>query len=56
MADRFGTILGTTLILVMAAGPAMAGVAVRLPEPATLSLFGLGAAGAFIAKRFIRRK
>jgi hypothetical protein len=29
---------------------------VSLPEPATMSLFGLGAAGAWVAKRFIRRK
>ena len=55
MTDKFVTMVGTTLILVMVAAPAMAGV-VRLPEPATMSLFGLGVAGAFVAKRFIKRK
>jgi hypothetical protein len=57
MIDRIATMIGATLILVTVAGPAMAGVPhSRLPEPATMSLFGLGVAGALIAKKFIGRK
>jgi hypothetical protein len=58
MLDRIVTIAGTTLILVMVAGPTIAGPLLipRLPEPASMSLFGLGVAGAFIAKKFIGRK
>jgi hypothetical protein len=56
MIDRIVTITGAALALVMVAGPAMAVAAVAVPEPATMTLFGLGAAGAFIAKRFVGRK
>jgi PEP-CTERM motif-containing protein len=55
MMDRIVTMLGTILILLTVVEPAMAQVQ-RLPEPASMSLFGLGAAGAFVAKRLIRRK
>ncbi len=55
MIDRILTIVGATLILVVVAGPAMAGIA-PLPEPGTMTLFGLGVAGAFVARRFINRK
>ena len=54
--DRIVTIVGTGLILVATAAPAMAVPVGRLPEPATMTLFGLGVAGAYVAKRFIRRK
>jgi PEP-CTERM motif-containing protein len=58
MLDRIVTIAGTTLILVMVAGPTIAGplLITRLPEPASMSLFGLGVAGAFVARKFIKRK
>ena len=56
MIDRIVTIAGAALGLALVAGPAMAGFAVRVPEPATMSLFGLGAAGAFVARKFIRRR
>jgi len=54
MIDRIVTTVGLALVLVATAAPAMASTA--LPEPATMSLFGLGAGGAWLAKRFIRRK
>ena len=57
MIDRITTIVGTALSLVAVAGPAMAGIAVtHVPEPATMSLFGLGVAGAFVARKFTGRK
>ena len=46
-----------TLALVTTVAPAFAGVAVvPVPEPATMTLFGLGAGGVYLAKRFIGRK
>jgi hypothetical protein len=58
MMDRIVTIVGTVLILAAATGPAMAGFfpVGRVPEPATMTLFGLGVAGAYVAKRFLNRK
>ena len=56
MTDRIVTIAGAALGFALVAGPAMAGLTVRVPEPATMSLFGLGVAGAFVARKFIRRK
>ena len=56
MTDRIVTIAGAVLGLALVAGPAMAGAVVRVPEPATMSLFGLGAAGAFVARKFVGRK
>lgn len=56
MTEKLVTIVGTTLILVTVAGPAMAGIPVAVPEPATMTLFGLGAAGAFVARKLIGRK
>jgi hypothetical protein len=55
MIDRMVTIVGAALSLVAVSEPAMAAIA-QVPEPATMSLFGIGAAGAFVAKRFVRRK
>ena len=52
--DRFLTRLTAAIALVLAAGPAFATTAV--PEPATMSLFGVGVAGLIIARRFRRRK
>lgn len=54
MIDRIVTILGVSVGLALLAMPAMAIFAI--PEPATMSLFGLGVAGAFIARKLINRK
>ena len=56
MTSKIVTIMGATLIFLTVAEPAMAAVAIQVPEPATMSLFGLGVAGAFIARKFIGRK
>jgi hypothetical protein len=48
-------IIVATLVLVGTAAPAFAG-AIQVPEPATMTLFGLGAGGAYLVKRFISRK
>jgi len=46
-----------SLALVTSVAPAFAGIAiVQVPEPATMTLFGLGAGGVYLAKRFIGRK
>ena len=55
MIDRIVTILGISVALGLLATPAMAQL-VTVPEPATMSLFGLGVAGAFIARKLINRK
>jgi hypothetical protein len=50
-------IIVAALVLVGTVGPALAGVStVRVPEPATMTLFGLGAGGAYLIKRFASRK
>ena len=49
-------IIVATLVLVGTVGPAFAGTPVQLPEPATMTLFGLGAGGVYLVKRFIGRK
>jgi PEP-CTERM motif len=54
MTRQLTTVLGTAILLAMATGPALAGV--RLPEPASMTLFGVGVAGAYLAKRLIGRK
>jgi len=53
--DRF---IVAALVLASSAAPAFAGVGgpVVVPEPATMTLFGLGAGGAYLVKRFIGRK
>jgi len=48
-------IITAALILVVTAAPAFAGT-ISVPEPATMTLFGLGVGGAYLAKRFIGRK
>jgi hypothetical protein len=50
-------LIAAVLVLAGSAAPAFAGdVIVVVPEPATLTLFGLGVGGAYLAKRFIGRK
>ena len=51
MSDR---IITTALILLATAAPAFASI--TLPEPTTVSLFGVGVCGAYLAKRLIGRK
>ena len=50
--DRF---IVAALVLVGTVGPAFA-TAIAVPEPATMTLFGVGAGGAYLVKRFIGRK
>jgi hypothetical protein len=47
-----------TMALVMAAGPAFAGIpdAIAVPEPGTITLFGTALAGAYIIRKFKGRK
>jgi hypothetical protein len=49
-------IIATALILAVSAVPALAGTITTVPEPATMTLFGLGAGGAYLVKRFVGRK
>ena len=57
MTSRIVTMMGTALIILTVAEPAMAAVVpIQVPEPATMTLFGLGVAGAFIAKKLIGRE
>jgi hypothetical protein len=53
MMDR---IILSALALMASAAPALAGTTTQLPEPATMTLFGLGAGGVYLVKRFIGRK
>jgi len=49
-------IIVATLVLVGTVGPAFAGSLIQVPEPTTMTLFGLGAGGVYLVKRFIGRK
>ena len=49
-------IIAAALVLLGSAAPALAAAAIQVPEPATMTLFGLGAGGAYLVKRFIGRK
>ncbi len=49
-------IIVATLALMASVAPAFAGAVVQVPEPATMTLFGLGAGGVYLAKRFVGRK
>ena len=48
-------IIVAALLLTGTAAPAFAGI-ISVPEPATMTLFGIGAGAAYLAKRFISRK
>ena len=52
MFNRVGTVVGTGLFFALMAGPALAGVPVPLPEPATITVFGIAAVGALVARKF----
>ena len=57
MTNRIVTIAGAALGLALITGPVMAQpVPLQVPEPATMTLFGLGVAGAFIARKLTGRK
>jgi PEP-CTERM motif-containing protein len=57
MTSRIVATMGTALIFLTVAAPAMAAVApIQVPEPASMTLFGLGVAGAFVTRKFIGRK
>lgn len=59
MIDRIVTIIGASCGFALLVMPAMAIAADSgqpLPEPATMSLFGLGVAGAFVVRKLINRK
>jgi hypothetical protein len=49
-------IVAVVLLLVGTSAPAFAGTIIAVPEPATMTLFGVGAGAAYLAKRFIGRK
>jgi hypothetical protein len=53
-AEEMDRIILAALALVGTAAPAFA--TVTLPEPATMSVFGLGLGGAYLIKRFRGRK
>jgi hypothetical protein len=55
MKTRVLVSLAEGLALAMVAVPAMAGAA-RVPEPASISLLAVGIGGAYVAKKFFRRK
>ena len=48
-------ILGCIALSVLPAAPALAGE-VGIPEPATITMFAVGAAGAFIARTLVHRR
>jgi hypothetical protein len=56
MTDRIVTLACTAIGFALITGPAVAGLPIGVPEPATMSLFGVGVAGAFIARKLIRRR
>ena len=52
---RFSLLIGSVAAFTFAAAPAFAG-AVVVPEPATITIFAVGAAGALVVRTLIRRK
>jgi len=47
---------GMSLVMAMAAAPAIAGTPIHVPEPASMSLLAVGMGGAYVARKFFRRK
>jgi hypothetical protein len=57
MFNRIATVTVASLLFALSVAPAFAGQLIpRLPEPTTMTLFGLGIGGAFIAKKLFGRK
>lgn len=56
MLNRLGTLTLGVVIAALAAGPSFAGTSIRVPEPATITIFGAGLAGAFVARKLFGRK
>jgi hypothetical protein len=44
------------LILAIDTGPALAGIVVKIPEPTTLGIFGSGALGVYVIRKFMGSK
>jgi PEP-CTERM motif-containing protein len=55
MKSRLLVCLAEGFAIAMVAIPAMAGT-VRVPEPASMSLLAVGMGGAYVARKFFRRK
>ena len=54
--DRIATVTIASLCFALTVGPALADGIRGVPEPTTMTLFGLGVGGAYIAKRVFGRK
>ena len=53
--SKLSTIVSLVALSLVSAAPAFAQV-IDVPEPATISLFAVGAAGAVVARKLMRRK
>ena len=53
--SKLSTIVSLVALSLVSAAPAFAQLE-QIPEPATISLFAVGAAGAIVARKFMRRK
>lgn len=58
MLKRLGTPALSVAIAALAVGPSFAGPfdAIQVPEPATISIFGVGLASAYVARKLFGRK
>jgi len=57
MTNRIVVCIAEGFAVAMMAMPAMAGqVVIHVPEPASMSLLAVGVGGAYVAKKFFRRK
>ena len=59
MLNRIAPVTAASVFFTLTVGPVFAGFFVpptRVPEPTTMTLFGLGVGAAFVARRFFGRK
>ena len=62
VSNRITTAVFSSLILVVTTGPSFAAITSdaifipSVPEPATMTLFGLGIGGAFLARKLLGRR